>query len=117
MTNRDTAILELKDATAPSVFQPANVLREARRQRGLPEAPVPAFCLLDPDGDLVRYLQSEGLAEPVASWACYHTETHRFRWEGLEFGIVGCAVGAPFAVLVAEQMFVSGCRFLLSVTS
>jgi uridine phosphorylase len=26
-------------------------------------------------------------------------------------------VGAPFAVLVAEQLFASGCRFLVSVTS
>ena len=31
--------------------------------------------------------------------------------------MVGCAVGAPFAVLVAEQLFASGCRFLVSVTS
>jgi uridine phosphorylase len=30
---------------------------------------------------------------------------------------VGCAVGAPFAVLVAEQLFASGCRLLISVTS
>jgi uridine phosphorylase len=35
----------------------------------------------------------------------------------LSIGIVGCAVGAPFAVLVAEQLFVSGCRFLVSITS
>ena len=27
------------------------------------------------------------------------------------------AVGAPFAVLVAEQLFASGCRLLISVTS
>ena len=32
-------------------------------------------------------------------------------------GIVGCAVGAPFAVLVAEELFASGCRMLISVTS
>jgi uridine phosphorylase len=32
-------------------------------------------------------------------------------------GIVGCAVGAPFAVLVAEELFASGCRLLISVTS
>ena len=31
-------------------------------------------------------------------------------------GIVGRAVGAPFAVLVAEQPFDAGCRFLVSVT-
>src|SRR5262249_53161030 len=29
----------------------------------------------------------------------------------------GCAVGAPFAVLIAEEVFASGCRFLLSLTS
>ena len=32
-------------------------------------------------------------------------------------GIVGCAVGAPFAVLIAEELFASGCHFLISVTS
>jgi len=32
-------------------------------------------------------------------------------------GIVGCAVGAPFAVLVAEELFASGCRLLVSMTS
>ncbi|MEO8714538.1 MAG: hypothetical protein ABI369_05960, partial [Acetobacteraceae bacterium] len=36
---------------------------------------------------------------------------------GERFGIVGCAVGAPFAVLLAEQMFASSCSLLLSVTS
>ena len=31
--------------------------------------------------------------------------------------MVGCAVGAPFAVLLAKQMFASGCQFLISITS
>lgn len=110
-------ILDHKDATAPSVFQPANLLREARRQRGLPQAPVPEICLLDPDGDIVRHLRRTGRALRVEQWACYHTEMWRFEWDGQGFGIVGCAVGAPFAVLLAEQMFASGCRFLISVTS
>lgn len=30
---------------------------------------------------------------------------------------MGCAVGAPFAVLVAEELFASGCNFLISLTS
>ena len=34
-----------------------------------------------------------------------------------EVGVIGCAVGAPFAVLVAEQLFASGCQLLVSVTS
>src|SRR5947199_265577 len=59
-------LLENKNPSAPSVFRPAALLREAR---------------------------------------------------GQTVGIVGCAVGAPFAVLIAEELFESGCRLLLSVTS
>ncbi|TAN61576.1 MAG: uridine phosphorylase, partial [Magnetospirillum sp.] len=118
MIGRDAPILDLKDTDTPSVFQPANLLREARRQRGLDHAEVPAICLLDPDGDMVRHLKRTGRAEAVEHWACYHTEMWRFEHdEGLEFGVVGCAVGASFAVLLAEQMFASGCRFLISITS
>jgi hypothetical protein len=32
-----------------SVFIPENLLREARRQRGLGDQPVPDVCVLDPD--------------------------------------------------------------------
>jgi uridine phosphorylase len=35
----------------------------------------------------------------------------------MRFGIIGCAVGASFAVLVAEELFASGCELLISVTS
>ena len=110
-------ILEGKDHAAPSVFRPENLLREARRQKGLPAGPVPSVCVLDPDGDLVRQLRAEGRARPCATWACYHTELYEFELGGERIGIVGCAVGAAFAVLVAEQLFASGCRFLVSVTS
>jgi hypothetical protein len=37
--------------------------------------------------------------------------------DGLEIGVVEMAVGAPFAVLVAEQLAVSGARLTISVTS
>jgi uridine phosphorylase len=50
-------------------------------------------------------------------WACYHTELCLFDLDGECLGVVGCAVGASFAVLVAEQLFASGCRLLISVTS
>lgn len=36
---------------------------------------------------------------------------------GLDFGFVPCAVGASYAVLIAEQLFASGCKLLISVTS
>ena len=54
---------------------------------------------------------------PAAGWACYHTEMDVTEHEGITVGVVGLAVGAPFAVLVAEQLFASGCRLLISVTS
>lgn len=115
--SHDLPLLEAKDAAAASVFQPTNLLREARRQRGLVDKPVPAVCVLDPDGDIVRHLRRGDAAERHPGWACYHTEMWVTRLAGIEIGIVGCAVGAPFAVVVAEQMFASGCRFLISVTS
>ena len=100
------------------MFKPEHLLREARRQRGLPDILVPGLCVLDPDGDLVRHLRRTGRARPGAGWACYHTALDVFTLaDGTEAGIVGCAVGAPFAVLVAEQLFASGCRHLVSITS
>ncbi len=107
-----------RDFAAPSVFRPEHLLREARRQRGLPDRDVPAVCVLDPDGDLVRHLRRTGQARTSPGWACYHTELAEFTLaDGTAAGVVGCAVGAPFAVLVAEQLFASGCRFLVSITS
>jgi len=109
-------ILAGKEYAAASVFEPANLLREARRQKGLPQAGIPDICLLDPDGDILRLCRA-GRAAPSPAWACYHTELYEFDEDGMRFGIIGCAVGAPFAVLLAEELFVSGCRFLISMTS
>lgn len=102
---------------APSVFRPENLLREARRQRRLPHQKVPVVCALDPDGDIVRELRAAGQSQPSAGWACYHTDMDVTCHRGLTLGVVGLAVGAPFAVLVAEQLFVSGCRLLISMSS
>ncbi len=110
-------ILGPKDHRSPSVFRPENLLREARRQRRLPDRPVPAVCALDPDGDMVRMLRATGRSRRGTGWACYHTEMDVTEQVGLPIGLVGLAVGAPFAVLVAEQLFASGCRLLISVTS
>jgi uridine phosphorylase len=92
-------------------------MREARRQKGLPQQLVPAICVFDPDGDLLDYLQSTGRAQLHPAWACYHTQLYIFEYEGINIGIIGRVVGASFAVLVAEELFVSGCRLLISITS
>jgi uridine phosphorylase len=110
-------ILENKKPDAPSVFEPAALLREARRQKGLAPADVPSVCVLDPDGDIVRRLKGTGQAKRFDAWPCYHSDLYSFPLAGATVGIIGCAVGAPFAVLIAEELFACGCRTLISLTS
>jgi uridine phosphorylase len=110
-------LLDNKNPSSPSVFRPAALLRVARRQKGIPIVNVPAICILDPDGDIVRRLRKEGRSKPFEGWPCYHTQLDAFELAGQTVGIIGCAVGAPFAVLIAEELLESGCRLLLSVTS
>jgi uridine phosphorylase len=110
-------LFDAKCFDEPSVFTPEALLENARRQKDLAERSVPDICLLDPDGDIVRQLKAAGEADKDETWPGYHTDLYRFERNGTEFGIVGCAVGASFAVLVAEQLFAAGCRFLVSITS
>ena len=110
-------ILSNKHHDLPSAFTPENLLREARRQKSTTGEPVPNVCLLDPDGDIVQRLMTEGRAQRHTGWACYHTDLYVFEEAGLTIGVVGCVVGASFAVLVAEELFASGCGLLISVTS
>jgi uridine phosphorylase len=110
-------ILENKAPASASVFSPDALLREARRQKGLAPLDVPPVCILDPDGDILRQLRNSGRAARFDGWPCYHTDLYTFRLGGQTVGILGCVVGAPFAVLIAEELFACGCRFLLSLTS
>lgn len=110
-------LLDNKNPSAKSVFAANALLREARRQKGLTAANIPSVCVLDPDGDIVRHLKANGDARIANEWPCYHTELYTFTLGGKTVGIIACAVGAPFAVLVAEELFASGCRLLISITS
>src|SRR5216684_7730394 len=76
-------ILSHKHYGAASAFKPENLLREARRQKSLLEAPVPEICILDPDGDMVTYLCNAGLAVRHPGWACYHTDLYVFVKAGM----------------------------------
>lgn len=108
---------ENKNYEELSLFKPENLLREARRQKAILEGFIPPVCVLDPDGDIVDYLLRTKKATLNKYWACYHTSMYEFDSGETKVGIIGNAVGASFAVLLAEQMFVSGCRLLLSITS
>jgi hypothetical protein len=110
-------LLNRDDYAAPSVFLPQSLLREARRQKALPESTVPPVCVLDPDGDLVAHARQQFGATQSPHWACYHTQMWEWGGGASHIGIIGFVVGGPFAVLVAEQLFACGCEVLVSITS
>lgn len=110
-------LAERSDFDAPSVFVAGNMLHASRRQKGLAIGSVPPVCVLDPDGDVVRHLRRSPDAAPSPHWACFHTDLWLCRAAGLPVGVVGCAVGGSFAVLVAEQLFASGCEVILHISS
>ena len=115
--NVKSPLLARRDHAAPSIFRPENMLREARRQKGLSSAPVAPVCVLDPDGDIVDHVRQQYEAKPSAHWACYHTRMWEWTSGGIHYGIIGRAVGSSFSVMVAEQLFASGCQLLISVAS
>jgi purine-nucleoside phosphorylase len=115
--NVSAPLLARRDHSAPSIFRPENMLREARRQKGLSLAPVAPVCVLDPDGDIVDHVRQQYAAKPSAHWACYHTRMWEWTSGGIHYGIIGRAVGGSFSVMVAEQLFASGCQLLISVAS
>jgi uridine phosphorylase len=110
-------ILDNKYYNEESVFKAENLLREAKRQKNLPDCRVPRICLLDPDGDMLSYLVREGKAQLNECWACYHSKLYSFKLQDQTIGIIPCIVGSSYAVLVVEQLFVSGCEILISITS
>ena len=100
------------DHDEPSVFVPESLLREARRQRrSARRRRSRRTCLLDPDGDVVRHLQADRPRPPLADLGLLpHRSLGDRASAGEPIGVVGNAVGAPFAVLVAEELFASGCE-------
>jgi uridine phosphorylase len=105
------------DVSEASVFQPQSLLEGASRQKRGPPCRVPAGCLLDMDGELLDHLLVTHRAMLDATWPCFHTDLYRFNVEGDEFGIIAGTVGAPFAVLIAEELFAAGCDALVSISS
>jgi uridine phosphorylase len=105
------------DPGEPPVFRPGNLLEAARRRKRFPRMKAPAGCLLDFDGELADHLLATGRAAAEPAWPCFHTRLLRWRANGAEYGMIGGTVGAPFAVLVAEELFALGCEALVSISS
>lgn len=109
--------LQDHDPAESPVFLPGNLLEAARVKKGLPKTAVPSGCLLDFDGELLDHLLATGRAVAEPAWPCFHTRLFRWKTAGAEYGVIGGTIGAPYAVLVAEELFASGCEALVSISS
>jgi len=102
--------------SSPSAFTPEALVRAVRADRGIGCEDVPAICVLDFDGDLTDWLNANGLARPCISWACFHTTMSIVSLDGIDCGIIPRTIGGSYAVLVAEQLRVSGARVIVGLT-
>lgn len=109
--------LFLHHLDSPSAFLPEDLVQAVRVERGIDAAHVPKICLLDFDGDLTDWLVHNGIARRHPAWACFHTTMYSFEVDGAQCGIIARTIGGPYAVLIAEQLHVSGAAVLLGLTS
>jgi len=100
-----------------SAFQPLPLIEAVRKERGLAGTDVPPVCILEFDGDLTDWIAETGKSRRCEAWACFHTAMEEIEVDGLRAGIVARTIGGPYAVLVAEQLLVSGARVVLGLTS
>ena len=105
------------DFDAPTAFSPKSLVEAVRADKQLEPEPIPPVCVLEFDGDLTDWLISTGKVKPCKSWACFHTAMYSLEVDGFTCGIVPRTIGGPYAVLIAEQMAVSGAQVVLGLTS
>jgi uridine phosphorylase len=113
---RSIPLLE-HDLNATTAFSPEDLVAAVRTDKHLEPEPTPPVCILEFDGDLTDWLVATGKAKPWKSWACFHTTMFSLEVDGFTCGIVPRTIGGPYAVLIAEQMRVSGARVVLGLTS
>lgn len=120
MNNYDASALSPFDNhfyNEPTVFRPEDVVEGARKQKHLPIGKLPAVCVLDFDGDLTDTLVDSDFAKPIPQWACFHTKMYGVEVDGTLCGIIPRTIGGPYAVLIAEQLFVSGVKSVVGMAS
>ncbi len=100
-----------------SVFLPENLLARAAKMLGKGWGPIPRCCVLDFDAELVPVAIEHFGARPSVNWPCFHTTMLVIQRDGFEMGLIAGTVGAPFAVLVAEELIATGCRHIVGYSS
>ena len=116
MTTDSVPILDHPTGEQP-VFKPENLLEQASGILGTKKGSIPPCCVLDFDGELIPIARERFDANACDVWSCFHTTLLRVEWRGLSMGLIGGTVGAPFAVLVAEQLIAAGCRHIIGYSS
>ncbi len=117
MSDRDKSPLLDHALDQPAAFTPEALVDAVRAERGLAPEPVPAVCVLEFDGDLTDWLEDRNLVRPAPHWACFHTRMSLLDVDGSPCGIVPRTIGGPYAVLVSEQLFASGAKVVIGLTS
>ncbi len=102
---------------ASTAFSPESVVKAVCDIRKIKDFSIPSICVLEFDGDLTDWLVSTGKTKPIDSWACFHTNMHAIELDNTVCGIVPRPIGGPYAVLIAEQMRVSGAKVIIGLTS
>ena len=113
----DSIPLFKHDLNASTEFSPESLVEAVRVNKHLEAEQIPTVCVLEFDGDLTDWLVSTGKAKPCKSWACFHTTMFSLQVDDFTCGIVPRTIGGPYAVLIAEQMRVSGAHVILGLTS
>ncbi|MDP6124677.1 MAG: uridine phosphorylase [Candidatus Latescibacteria bacterium] len=100
-----------------SVFTPESLLARAADMRGASDERILRCCVLDGDNELGEVAKSVFGVTNCNSWPCFHTTMLTIHADGLEMGLIGGTVGAPFAVLIAEQLIALGYRHVVGYSS
>lgn len=112
--DRRRPILRDKNHLAPAVFTPDALLR-GRRQKGSADGAVPEICILARWRHRSPSRGGRADASTPVLGLLSHRPAARHEHDGVTCGMV--AAGASFLVLVAEELFASGCRPLISLRS
>jgi uridine phosphorylase len=101
----------------PPVFLPQSLLEQAAKMAGKEQGMIPRCCVLDFDGELLPVAVERFGAKPCLTWPCFHTSLLIVKRNNVQMGLIGGTVGAPFAVLVAEQLVACGCTHIIGYSS